>query len=550
MCIDGQEDMKDDARPFGKKFHPYTGDVYKKVPVVSGPDGSALQFPLDPSVYYPPLEPPKPGVKWGDGRAPDGNWYMEVDDQQIQYWQGVGKRKTACAIVRIVKGNGQFIVNGRDAIQFFNNYPIWWLKACEPLSALSEKNSFDIIAKSFGGGVSGQAGAIRLALARAMQEYNFNWRPLLKKAKYLTRDWRMVEPKKTGHDENHFGVIPPRLNLDPAGNQRENRSAMGAAHPRSGSPGLLDRPEPADQLKGPRTGAVPGHALVGSSGSAQNAQTLCAKLLAISRAPLQLADVVLTIAALLSAVCAVCAVSKLVDLGWIDREVSTLSLSLACPLITIISYVAPSGMVLDAVRLLKANQLPVVVFKLQAACNVLSIAYGLQISNAAVLMTNMFGLACQVLFLAGDHYASVDSQWLFFALKISVLIDVGILCASSYVPMNILGQCITVCNVGLYSCPLMNMGNLLRTRNSSALPAFMVGINVLNNALWSLYALLIEDMVVLVPSLLGYCCSFFQIMLILWCRHLLPFDLSFLLTFFARKKPDASPELDHEEGLL
>ncbi|CAJ1353751.1 unnamed protein product [Effrenium voratum] len=206
-------------------------------------------------------------------------------------------------------------------------------------------------------------------------------------------------------------------------------------------------------------------------------------------------------------------------------------------------------MVLDAVRLLKANQLPVVVFKLQAACNVLSIAYGLQISNAAVLMTNMFGLACQVLFLAGDHYASVDSQWLFFALKISVLIDVGILCASSYVPMNILGQCITVCNVGLYSCPLMNMGNLLRTRNSSALPAFMVGINVLNNALWSLYALLIEDMVVLVPSLLGYCCSFFQIMLILWCRHLLPFDLSFLLTFFAQgKKPDASPELDHEDA--
>ncbi|CAK9026183.1 unnamed protein product [Durusdinium trenchii] len=193
--IDIDKDVPADAQrePSGKKFFPYTGPVYKKVPVAEG-----LEFPLDPNLYYPPLEPPPPGAKWGDGRAPDGNWYMDIEDEKVQYWQGVGKRKTACAIVRIVKGNGQFIVNGRDAIQYFSHYPIWWLKACEPLAALSQKNKFDIIAKSFGGGISGQAGAVRLALARAMQEYNFNWRPLMKKAKFLTRDWRMVEPKKTG----------------------------------------------------------------------------------------------------------------------------------------------------------------------------------------------------------------------------------------------------------------------------------------------------------------------------------------------------------------
>lgn len=177
----------------GWKFHAYTGPVYKQVPVIEG-----LEFPLDPAVYYPPLEPPPPGAKWGDGRSPDGNWYMEIDGKQVQYWQGVGKRKTACAIVRIVKGAGQFIVNGQEAMTFFQNYPIWWLKACEPLAALSQKNEFDILAKCFGGGTSGKAGAIRLALARAMQEHNYDWRPLLKKAKYLTRDWRMVEDKKTG----------------------------------------------------------------------------------------------------------------------------------------------------------------------------------------------------------------------------------------------------------------------------------------------------------------------------------------------------------------
>jgi len=177
----------------GHRFLRYTGPVYNKVPVIEN-----LQFPLDPEKYYPPLLPPAPGAKWGDGRSPDGNWYMEVEGKEVQYWQGVGKRKVACAIVRLIEGSGQFLVNGREAIDYFNNNPIWWLKACEPLAALSQKNEFDIIAKAFGGGQSGQAGAIRLALARAMQEHNFNWRPLLKKSKYLTRDHRMVEPKKTG----------------------------------------------------------------------------------------------------------------------------------------------------------------------------------------------------------------------------------------------------------------------------------------------------------------------------------------------------------------
>lgn len=180
------------AKP-GWKFHPYDGPVYKKVPVVEG-----LEFPLDPNLYYPPLEPPPPGGKWGDGRSPDGNWYLEIDGKQVQYWQGWGRRKTACAIVKLIKGEGQFIVNGKEAIDYFQNYPIWWMKACEPLAAMSAKNDFDLLCKAFGGGFSGRAGAIRLAVARALQEYNYNWHPLLKRAKYLTRDWRTVEGKKVG----------------------------------------------------------------------------------------------------------------------------------------------------------------------------------------------------------------------------------------------------------------------------------------------------------------------------------------------------------------
>lgn len=282
-----------------------------------------------------------------------------------------------------------------------------------------------------------------------------------------------------------------------------------------------------------------------------NASSVFQKLVAIGQAPTQLADVVMLASSLLMAIGGICAVPKMVDIGLMDREVSTLSLSLACPLITIISYVAPTPSVLEAVRLMKASNLNVIVFKLQAACNILSIAYGLQIANAAVLMTNMFGLACQVLFLAGERHASLESQWPSFAVFLSVVLNVGIFVASQYVPINLLGQSITVFNIFLYSSPLMNLGTALRTRNSSQFPTFMVGVNVLNNALWSVYALLIEDMVVLVPSLMGYACSFFQALLILWCRSYLPFDLAFLVTFFQqRKKPDdispVAPKLEED----
>eukprot|EP00929_Paragymnodinium_shiwhaense_P005095 TRINITY_DN1065_c0_g1_i1.p1 TRINITY_DN1065_c0_g1~~TRINITY_DN1065_c0_g1_i1.p1 ORF type:complete len:371 (-),score=113.97 TRINITY_DN1065_c0_g1_i1:94-1206(-) len=177
----------------GQRYHEYNGPVYKQVPVYEG-----VQFPLDPKMYYPPLEPPAPGAKWGDGRDADGNWYMDIDGQKTQYWQGVGRRKTACAIVRIIKGDGQFMVNNTDAIEYFQGWGIHWLKAIEPLAAMTMKNEYDCICKVFGGGKSGQAGAIRLGVARAIQEQNFEMRPLLKKAKYLTRDWRTVESKKIG----------------------------------------------------------------------------------------------------------------------------------------------------------------------------------------------------------------------------------------------------------------------------------------------------------------------------------------------------------------
>jgi small subunit ribosomal protein S9 len=199
QTIGTDEAMEDASKQYTGvgKYVEYTGPVYKQVPIVEGFD----KFPLDATLYDERygLEPPPVGAKWGDMRDPkDGNWYMDIEGKKVQYWQGDGQRKKAGAVVKILKGTGQFFVNGREAIDFLENQPLWWFKAAEPILCLNEKNNFDVIVKAFGGGTSGKAGAIRLGLAKALVEYNYQWYPLLKRAQYLTRDWRTTEPKKTG----------------------------------------------------------------------------------------------------------------------------------------------------------------------------------------------------------------------------------------------------------------------------------------------------------------------------------------------------------------
>ncbi|HHW39817.1 MAG TPA: 30S ribosomal protein S9 [Syntrophomonadaceae bacterium] len=115
---------------------------------------------------------------------------------QVMY-QGTGRRKTAIARVRIVPGEGKIVVNGRDAEDFFpKRSSIVMVK--EPLELTKTAGRFDVIANVEGGGVSGQAGAIRLGLARALLKADPSLRPYLKKAGFLTRDPRMKERRKYG----------------------------------------------------------------------------------------------------------------------------------------------------------------------------------------------------------------------------------------------------------------------------------------------------------------------------------------------------------------
>ncbi|AZA09942.1 30S ribosomal protein S9 [Corynebacterium pseudopelargi] len=111
--------------------------------------------------------------------------------------QTVGRRKRAIVRVRMVEGSGQFICNGRSLEEYFpNKLHQQLIKA--PLDLVDREGQFDIVANLTGGGPTGQAGAFRLAIARALNVYNPADRAALKKAGFLTRDARAVERKKAG----------------------------------------------------------------------------------------------------------------------------------------------------------------------------------------------------------------------------------------------------------------------------------------------------------------------------------------------------------------
>ncbi len=115
---------------------------------------------------------------------------------QHWYW-GTGRRKTAVARVRIRPGKGHFLINGRKIDVHFNE-PQDRNDMLAPLKATKTEGQLDVYVKVFGGGLTGQAGAIRLGLSRALKEYDPSFEQLLRDANFLTVDSRRVERKKYG----------------------------------------------------------------------------------------------------------------------------------------------------------------------------------------------------------------------------------------------------------------------------------------------------------------------------------------------------------------
>jgi len=110
---------------------------------------------------------------------------------------GTGRRKEAIARVRIMPGTGQWLINGRSLDVYFPN-KVHQQLVNEPFVNLGAENSFDVVARISGGGVTGQAGALRLGVTRSLILVDPENRPALKKAGFLTRDPRVKERKKYG----------------------------------------------------------------------------------------------------------------------------------------------------------------------------------------------------------------------------------------------------------------------------------------------------------------------------------------------------------------
>ncbi|MBR4261083.1 MAG: 30S ribosomal protein S9 [Clostridia bacterium] len=110
---------------------------------------------------------------------------------------GTGRRKKSIARVRLVEGTGVITINGRDIDEYFGAETLKVIVR-QPLTATDTVTKYDVICKVIGGGFTGQAGAIRHGISRALLQANGEFRPTLKTAGFLTRDPRMKERKKYG----------------------------------------------------------------------------------------------------------------------------------------------------------------------------------------------------------------------------------------------------------------------------------------------------------------------------------------------------------------
>ncbi|GAB4191161.1 MAG: 30S ribosomal protein S9 [Roseiflexaceae bacterium] len=115
-----------------------------------------------------------------------------------RYYQGTGRRKTAVARVRLFPGSGDFVVNGKKPLEYFGARELLHTEIARPLELTGNAGNFNVLVRVRGGGLAGQAGAVRHGVARALLDMDAELRAVLRKAGLLTRDARMKERKKAG----------------------------------------------------------------------------------------------------------------------------------------------------------------------------------------------------------------------------------------------------------------------------------------------------------------------------------------------------------------
>jgi small subunit ribosomal protein S9 len=121
----------------------------------------------------------------------------KTEKDNVNLGMGTGRRKTAVARVYLRDGDGKIVINGRNVDEYFGN-PLYVYMLKQPLDVTDSLNKFDLVINVYGGGPTGQAGACRHGIARALVHYDENNRSTLHANGFMTRDSRMVERKKYG----------------------------------------------------------------------------------------------------------------------------------------------------------------------------------------------------------------------------------------------------------------------------------------------------------------------------------------------------------------
>jgi small subunit ribosomal protein S9 len=116
--------------------------------------------------------------------------------EKVNYY-ATGRRKNSTAKVRLIPGEGKIVVNQKDFKEYFNREALTTM-IVEPLKLTNTDSAYDVVAQLLGGGITGQAGALRHGISRALLEINEEYRDILKREGFLTRDSRMKERKKYG----------------------------------------------------------------------------------------------------------------------------------------------------------------------------------------------------------------------------------------------------------------------------------------------------------------------------------------------------------------
>lgn len=212
-------------------------------------------------------------------------------------------------------------------------------------------------------------------------------------------------------------------------------------------------------------------------------------------------------------------------------------LSLAGPVISILGYISPLPSVQSALQSGSAADLPFPMLASQLALCVVNAAYGSAIQNGPVLITNLIGIAFQLAWLAAWYYL----RWRIMRHKqahpgyfvISAVTTVVMLVAAiQRIDSDVIGTLSVVMSVVYTLSPLAQLGVVVRTRKTATIPMTMTSMMFLGNVCWGLYGWILANDVILLPCLLGFEISIFQIILYAWCKDQLPFELSFLGQIF------------------